>query len=77
MSKYTIGFFDNNDDEVFRLDIEGGSRTKLLYNIITEEWEQNGVFTVDSDDWTDVIWNFFQFFCHSYNRLSNLKRDER
>jgi hypothetical protein len=63
MSKYTIGFFDNNEDEVFRLDIEGGSRTKLLYNIITEEWEQNGVFTVDSDDWTDVIWNFFQFFC--------------
>jgi hypothetical protein len=64
MSKYEVIFFNKDgDDECFRLDIEGGSRTKLLYNIITEEWDQGGTFTVDSDDWTNIIWNFFQFFC--------------
>ncbi len=56
--KYEVTFIEEeSEDVVFFLEIEANSRTEMLYNILTEEWYQNGHFTVDSDDLRDVFYN--------------------
>lgn len=64
--EYEINFFTKKGGElVFTLGIEGGSRTKLLYNIITQNWDQGGYFTVDEEDWSDIEWNFLDIICEN------------
>lgn len=65
-SEYEINFFTKKRGElVFTLGIVGGSRTKLLYNIITQNWDQGGYFTVDEDNWNDIEWNFLDIICEN------------
>jgi hypothetical protein len=65
-TEYEINFFTKRGGElVFTLGIEGGSRTKLLYNIITQNWDQGGYFRVDEDDWDDIEWNFLDIICEN------------
>ena len=61
MSKYEVNFFASNEGElVFTLNIDGGTRTKLIYNILSQEWEQSGYFNIDYGEWEDIVWNFLQ-----------------
>jgi len=61
MAKYEVNFFTADDgDLVFILNIDGGTRTTLLNNILLQEWEQSGHFNVDDEDWEDIVWNFLQ-----------------
>ena len=63
-AEYEINFFTKKRGElVFTLGIVGGSRTKLLYNIITQNWDQGGYFTVDEGDWDNIEWNFLDILC--------------
>lgn len=65
-AEYEINFFTKREGElVCTLGIEGGSRTKLLYNIITQNWDQGGYFTVDEGDWDDIQWNFLDIICEN------------
>jgi hypothetical protein len=62
MAKYEVNFFTADDgDLVFTLNIDGGTRTTLLNNILLQEWEQSGYFNVDGEDWEDIVWNFLQY----------------
>lgn len=60
MTEYKVDFFTDDDEGelVFTLAIKGGSRTDLIYNIIFQEWDQSGYFTVDEGDWEDILWDF-------------------
>ena len=60
MTEYKVDFFTDDDDGelVFTLDIKGGSRTDLIYNIVFQEWDQSGYFTVDEGDCEDILWDF-------------------
>jgi hypothetical protein len=62
MAKYEVNFFTADDGYiVFTLNIDGGTRTTLLNNILLQEWEQSGSFNVDGEDWEDIVWNFLQY----------------
>jgi hypothetical protein len=60
MTEYKVDFFtdDEEGELVFTLDIKGGSRTDLIYNIVFQEWDQSGYFTVDEEDWEEILWDF-------------------
>jgi len=65
-TEYEINFFTKRRGElVFTLGIVGGSRTKLLYNIISQNWDQGGYFIVDEGDWDDIKWNFLDLICNN------------
>lgn len=46
------------------LDIEGNSRTEVLYNILTSNWEQQGNFQIFDDEWENIIYDFVQILCN-------------
>jgi len=61
MSKYKVNFFTLGDgDLVFTLNIDGGTRTKIIYNILLQAWGQSGYFNIDDEYWEDIIFNFLQ-----------------
>lgn len=54
--KYEATFIDSNEQSlIFRLEIEGDTRTEILSNILSGNWYQNGHYVVDEDDLIEVI----------------------
>lgn len=64
---YTIDFYVKeygNKNHVMILDIEGDSRTEVIYNILESNWEQQGEFQIFDYEWEDLIYDFVQILCN-------------
>lgn len=48
---------------VMTLEVPGESRTEVLYNLLTENWEQFGEFIIDDEEYPDIIFDFIQILC--------------
>ena len=45
------------------LEIEGNTRTEVLYTIMKENWEQSGDFIVDDEENEEIFFDFVQILC--------------
>ena len=71
--KYEATFIESNEESlVFTLEIEGDTRTEILSNILSENWYQNGYYTVDGDDLIEVINGLIGMLCKDgYDLMDN------
>jgi hypothetical protein len=60
---YNIHFFEG-DHNVMLLNIEGNTRTEVLYTILKGNWEQSGEFIVDEEEYDDIFFDFIQILCN-------------
>jgi hypothetical protein len=59
MTSYLVSFFDEeNGDLVSSFGIEASSTLDMLYNILSQEWEQGGILMIHEDDMDDIFENF-------------------
>lgn len=56
---YNIYFYESGHN-VMLLNIEGDTRTEVLYTILKENWEQSGEFIVDEEEGEDIFYDFVQ-----------------
>lgn len=56
-------FYDMSQGEeewIMELEIEGESRTEILYNLLSSEWTQQGHFIIEEGEFEDIIYDFLQ-----------------
>lgn len=77
---YRVKFVDwsetkrgQNPDLLMVLEVEGDTRTEVLYNLLTENWTQEGDFIIEDYELESVITTMVFDLCDSPNKEAEYK----